>query len=205
MRRALDHGLPCGALPDLGCSWAVTDRPGRITRLLESGSKEELLEVVYQELRALADAQMRREHSGHTLQPTALVHEAFLRLFETETPAATWEKRRHFYASATDAMRRILIEHARRARAAKRGGGVERVTLGPEGAAVESDVEQAVQIAEALDSLEREDARAAEVARLRFLLGLGVEETARVLNTSVRTVHREWAFARARLAQLIGE
>jgi len=179
----------------------MADRRGEVTRLLESGKNDALLDLVYDELRGIAAHHMSRERPNHTLQPTALVHEAFLRLFETE--AATWAQRRHFYAAASQAMRRILIEHARRNQAERRGGGAQRVTLAEGDEAIEVEVDQAVQLADALETLAREDERAAMVAHLRFLAGLEVEETAKVLEISVRTVHREWAFARARLAQLV--
>jgi RNA polymerase sigma factor (TIGR02999 family) len=173
-----------------------------VTRLLQAGDRDALLVLVYDELRSLAARRMAPERTGHTLQATALVHEAYMRLFEQD--GATWERRRHFYATASEAMRRVLVEHARKASAQKRGGAACRVTLGAADTPVELDAEQAAVLHEALDVLEREDERAAAVTRLRFLAGLSVEETAEALSISVRSVHREWTFARARLFELLG-
>lgn len=184
------------------------DARTRVTRLLRQGGEPgpELFGLVYEELRAIASRRMGNERAGHTLQATALVHEAWLRLAGDE--ASGWRDRGHFYAAASEAMRRILIDHARRVRSQKRGGGAQRVTLGTEAtpdAQVELEAEELLALDEALGRLEREDARAAEVTRLRFFGGLSVEETAQALGISERSVHREWTFGRARLFELLGE
>jgi RNA polymerase sigma factor (TIGR02999 family) len=162
---------------------------------------EEQRARVYHELRKIAESQMVRERQGHTLQATALVHEAYLRLASDGT---AWRDRTHFYATAAEAMRRILIEHARRAATEKRGGAAKRVTLGTADACIELPLAQMAELYEAIDRLAVEDPRAAAVTRLRFLSGLSVEETARELATSVRSVHREWRFARAWLFDRLG-
>jgi RNA polymerase sigma factor (TIGR02999 family) len=180
----------------------MRDPRGEVTRLLQSGERDALLALVYGELRAIAAARMALERREHTLQATALVHEAYLRLVDQD--GTTWERRAHFFATASEAMRRILVDHARKGGTAKRGGGARRVTLGAADAPVELDFEQAAVLDDALEVLEREDERAAAVTRLRFLAGLSVEETAQALSISVRSVRREWTFARARLFELLG-
>jgi len=180
----------------------MRDSRGEVTRLLQSGDRDALLPLVYDELRTIAAARMALERREHTLQATALVHEAYLRLVDED--GATWERRAHFFATASEAMRRILIEHARRVGTAKRGGGARRVTLGAADSPVELGLEQAAVLHDALVVLEQEDERAAAVTRLRFLAGLSVEETAQALSISVRSVRREWTFARARLFELLG-
>lgn len=176
-----------------------------VTRLLQAGSegRAALFELVYGELRGIAGGRMRGERGAHTLQATALVHEAWLRLVDQER--TDWKDRQHFFAAASEAMRRILIDHARRAGAEKRGGGLERITLGTVEHAVEVEPAEAVALAEALVRLEKQDPRAAEVVRLRFFTGLSVEETAEALGITVRSVHREWTYARARLFELVRE
>lgn len=176
--------------------------PSELTQLLAAGADaNRLLPLVYDELRGLARARMARERDDHTLQATALVHEAWERL--ARDTRMDWQGRRHFFGAAAEAMRRILVDHARRSGAAKRGGDLERVTLGGVDAPHDFANEQLLALTEALDQLETEDPRAAEVTRLRFLAGLSVEETAATLEISERTVAREWAFARARLFELL--
>jgi RNA polymerase sigma factor (TIGR02999 family) len=174
-------------------------RQAELTRLLRAGpaGRAELYQRVYDELRGIAGSRMRAERAGHTLQATALVHEVWLRLVDHQN--TDWRDRAHFFGAAGEAMRRILIDHARRAAADKRGGNRERVTLGALEAAVEVEPEEALALAEALTRLEQHDPRAAEVTRLRFFAGLSVEDTARALGVTPRTVHREWTYARARL------
>jgi RNA polymerase sigma factor (TIGR02999 family) len=171
----------------------------RILADLRGGSSRaagELLPIVYDQLRALARQNMHRERAGHTLQATALVHEAFVRLLGDADVA--WDSRGHFYVAAAEAMRRILIEHARSRGREKRGGGRQRVPLTVvDVPAPADDPEQILAVDDALRRLEGEDPDAANVVRLRFYAGLGVEETARALGKSPRTVAREWAFARA--------
>jgi len=179
--------------------------PSDVTRLLREGADAQgrLLPLIYDELRSIAQRRMSGERSGHTLQATALVHEAYLKL--VDEAATEWRDRGHFYSAAAEAMRRILIDHARKMRSLKRGGDRRRVTLGgPEGQ-VELDYEQILALGDALDRLQAEDERAAAVTRLRFLAGLSVEETARALGISERSVHREWTYARARLVEILGE
>ena len=184
---------------------SMDERQEQVTRLLQGGlgkgSKDELLGVVYDELRSIAERRMSSERAGHTLQATALVHEAYVRLVGDEH--MEWEGRKHFYGAAAEAMRRVLIDHARKVQSQKRGGNQKRVTLGAAELSAELDADQILALHDALESLEREDPRAAEVTRLRFLGGLSVEETAKMLDVSERTVHREWTFARARLFEIL--
>ena len=178
--------------------------PHDVTRLLREleegrpGAADELAPLVYDELHLLAVRAMRREDAGHTLQPTALLHEAFFRLVGQRD--ADWQSRAHFFGIAATAMRRILLDHARRQRAAKRGGGL-RVTLDDSVASAAGvDGERALDLIaldDALQRLEALDARQARVVELRFFAGLDVEETARALDVSTATVKRDWAFARA--------
>ena len=162
---------------------------------------ERLLPIVYDELRMLARQQMSRERSDHTLQATALVHEAYLRLIGGQD--LTWANRRHFFQSATEAMRRILIEHARRKKRQKRGGGHRPIPLDAVELAVQGNSEDLLALDDAIQRLEEQDARAAEVVRLRFFAGLDIEETAKLLDVSPRTVKREWMFARAWLCGIL--
>ena len=162
----------------------------------EGGPTDELIQLVYAELRALARAWIAREPPGHTLPPTALVHEAYLRL--VNDPGLQWENRRHFFGAAAEAMRRILIERARRVSRRKRGGGQTRVTLEEEATpAAAPDADQVLAVDEALQGLESLDAGMAQVVKLRYFGGLTVEETARALNLSPRSVNRNWTAARA--------
>lgn len=155
----------------------------------------ELFPLVYNELRVLAAHHLAGERSGHTLQPTALVHEAYLRLVGPEE--GTWQNRAHFFGAAAKAIRRILIEHARGKASHKRGGGAERVTL--EGLEMEATM-AGVDLLDLNDSLERlaaMDPAKAGVVELRYFGGLTLEESAQVLGVSVPTVSRHWEFARA--------
>lgn len=179
--------------------------PSELTRILRRGeaARDELLPLVYDELKGLAANRMRGERGEHTLQATALVHEAWMRLAGNH--AIEWRDRRHFYGAAAEAMRRVLIDHARKVRSDKRGGDFERVTLGADEAAAELDSDDFLALDEALQQLEVEDARAAQVVRLRFFAGLTMPEVALSLEVSERSAHREWAFARARLFELLEE
>ena len=157
----------------------------------------DLLPLVYDQLRNLARQRMAQERTGHTLQATALVHEAFARLVGPGGGAdARFANVAHFYHAAAEAMRRILIEHARRHGRVKRGGGRQRVPLDVLDLAT-YDPEHVIAVDEALQRLAQEDPRAADVVRLRFYAGLSVEETAQALELSERTVRREWEYARA--------
>ena len=179
--------------------------PGELTRILKGGesARGELLPLVYDELKGLAAGRMRGEREEHTLQATALVHEAWMRLAGNE--AIEWRDRRHFYGAAAEAMRRVLIDHARKVRSDKRGGDRDRVTLGAPEASSDLNPDEFLALDEALQRLQAEDPRAADVVRLRFFAGLTMPEVAQSLEISERSAHREWAFARARLFELIEE
>lgn len=172
-----------------------------ITRILEAVGRgepqapEELLAHVYQELRRLAAQKMSGEAPGHTLQPTALVHEAWLRLLAGKEPH--FENRAHFFAAAGEAMRRILVESARRKHRLKRGGDLQRVEVDSVELAAPMPDEELLALDEALDRLAQAHPRAAELVKLCFFVGLSQEEAARELGLSVSTVERTWAFARA--------
>jgi RNA polymerase sigma factor (TIGR02999 family) len=182
----------------------MSDQQKDVTRLLRQGGKQgALMPLIYDELRVIAERRMGGERKGHTLQATALVHEAYMKLVDERQVA--WEGRGHFYAAAAEAMRRILVDHARRVRSLKRGGDRMRVTLGSPESKVELESAELVALDAALERLAREDPRAAEVASLRFLTGLSVQETGEALGISERSVHREWSFARARLLELMAE
>jgi RNA polymerase sigma factor (TIGR02999 family) len=160
----------------------------------------DLLPLVYDELRVLARHRMAHEGIGHTLQPTALVHEAYLRL---GGGGAEFANRAHFFHAAAEAMRRILIEHARSRGRLKRGGSMRRLPANVLDLASAPDSEQILALDEAIGRLEQESPQAAAVVRLRFYAGLNIEETAEALNISPRSVNREWTFARAWLFQVL--
>ena len=163
----------------------------------EAGVK--MLPLVYAELRQIARVKMAGEQPGHTLQATALVHEAWLRLGEQ-----SFENRAHFFGAAAEAMRRILVERARRKQRAKRGGGGEHVDVDEiEIAAPVANEDELLAIHDALDRLAAHDARKAELVKLRYFAGLSFEEIGEVLDISVPTAHRDWAYARAWLHQEI--
>ncbi len=163
----------------------------------------ELLPLVYDELRRLAALKMAAEAPGQTLQPTALVHEAWLRLGADQQPQ--WQNRAHFFAAAGEAMRRILVEAARRKSRLKRGGQIEFQPLEESalGIPVGAPSEEILAVSDALDQLATDDPVAAEVVKLRYFVGLPMTEVAEVLQISLRTVNRHWAFARVRLKQVI--
>jgi RNA polymerase sigma factor (TIGR02999 family) len=171
-----------------------------LTRLLEKidhgdpKAADELLPLVYAELRRLAAQKMAREAPGHTLQPTALVHEAWLRI-GNET--GKWNGRDHFFAAAAEAMRRILVENARRKHALRHGGGQQRVEIEELELPAEMKEEQLLALDEALETLSQHDPMKAQVVKLRFFVGLTNEEVAEILGISPPTVKRYWAFARA--------
>ena len=171
-----------------------------ILQLIEKGEARaatEILPLVYDELRTLAAQKLARETPGQTLQATALVHEAWLRLGGDRQ--ATWQNRAHFFAAAAEAMRRILIDNARRKKAARHGGRAERVALDLDRLelAAGMDDDQLLTVHEALDRLAAHDAVKAELVKLRFFTGLTLEEAAQVLQLSEPTVKRHWAYARA--------
>jgi RNA polymerase sigma factor (TIGR02999 family) len=169
-----------------------------ILQRLEQGdphAADELLPLVYEELRKLAAQKMAREAPGQTLQATALVHEAWLRLGGDDQPA--WDNRGHFFAAAAEAMRRILIDNARRKRTLRHGGEAQRVNLEGLELAAAMDDEQLLALNEALERLAVHDARKAELVKLRFFAGLTNEQAAPVLGVSEPTAKRDWAYARA--------
>jgi RNA polymerase sigma factor (TIGR02999 family) len=161
----------------------------------DAKAADELLPLVYEELRRLAACRMANEAAGHTLQPTALVHEVWLRLVGHD-PHVQFANRAHFFAAAAEAMRRILIDRERRKGAGKRGGDWQRVDLDKVEIAAEADDGTLLLVNEALEKLAEEDANAAEMAKLRFFGGLTLEEAAQVLGVTERTANRYWAFAR---------
>ena len=169
----------------------------------DSKVAEELLPLVYDELRRLAPSKMAREVPGQTLQPTTLVHEAWLRL--SQNSRAQWQNREQFYAVAAETMRRILVDRARRRRAHKHGGDLERVDL--DGAEIDLPVDDdlVLQVQDALERLAAEDPVKAQVVKLRFFVGLENAEVASLLGVSEKTVQRHWAFAKAWLTRSMKE
>ncbi len=171
-----------------------------LLRRVNSGERrawDELIQIVYAELRRMARSHMRREASGHTLQPTALVNEACLRLMDGND----WENRRHFFGAAAEAMRRVLVDHARRRGAEKRGAGLQRVTLtNLDLETPDADVD-VLALEDALAKLEKESPRLAQLVMLRFFAGLSNEEAAEALGMSLATIKRDWSFARAWLLE----
>lgn len=163
----------------------------------DAPAQERLFAVVYDELHRLAAGYMRRERPDHTLQPTALVHEAFLRLVGTRGEGSSFANRRHFIATAAVAMRRILINHAKARDAQKRGGGKASVELDDVAAVFETRAIDLVALDEALNRLGQLDAQQARLVELRFFGGMSFEECAKHFGTSERMVHYEWAHARA--------
>jgi RNA polymerase sigma factor (TIGR02999 family) len=161
----------------------------------------ELLEQVYDQLRRIAQVRMNEERQDHTLQATALVHEAYAKLLGDAD--ISWQSRAHFFNAAAQAMRRILIDHARTKNAVKRGGDQQRVPISLVDLAEHHDPSDILALEEAMRTLEAEDERAAQIVSLRFYAGLSVERTALALGVSERTVIREWTFARARLFELL--
>jgi RNA polymerase sigma factor (TIGR02999 family) len=159
---------------------------------------EQLLPLVYEELRRLAAAKLGRESAGQTLQATALVHEAWLRLGGERQPA--WANRAHFFAAAAESMRRILIDRARSKRAVRHGGELARVSADATGLdlpSTEADDEELLLVNEAIDALTLHDPRKAELVKQKYFIGLTLEETAEVMGISLRTAKRDWAYARA--------
>lgn len=177
-----------------------------ITELLNGADEQsanELLEQVYDQLKRIAQNRMNEERPDHTLQATALVHEAYAKLLGNEE--ISWQCRAHFFNAAAQAMRRILIDHARSKNAVKRGGEEKRVPLGLIDLAQNHNPVDIMALEEAMVTLEAEDPRAAQIVSLRFYAGLTVERTALALELSERTVIREWTFARARLFELLSD
>jgi len=175
-----------------------------VTRLLEASERgetnaqEQLLHLVYSELHRMAEQKLSGDAANHTLQPTALVHDAWMQLVGTDSKPG-FQNRAHFFGAAAQAMRRILIDRARRKHAEKRGAGAEHIDLDSVDIAVNSNDTALLRIDEALEKLAKEDPASAELVRLRFFVGLKNEEAAEVLNISERTAKRYWSFARAYL------
>jgi RNA polymerase sigma factor (TIGR02999 family) len=179
-----------------------------VTRILSSieqgdpSAAEQLLPLVYDELRRLAAQRLALEAPGQTLQPTALVHEAYLRLVDTD-PAQHWNGRGHFFAAAAEAMRRILVDQARRKQAGKRGGGARRVPLDSVDLAENTSADDLLDIDDALTRLAAEDAQAARLIQLRYFAGLSLEDAAEAVGIGRSTAYEHWAYARVRLRCLL--
>ncbi len=163
---------------------------------------DKLMPVVYDELRNLAQIHLRRERGGHTLNPTALAHEAYLKLIDQKS--VTWQNRAHFFGIASQAMRRILINYANQKLAQKRGGGATLITYDEQNHPRETAAEDIVRLDEALSELARLNERQAKVVELRFFGGLTHEEISEVLAVSVPTVRRDWRLARAWMSRELG-
>lgn len=187
--------------------WRGRMSAGNVSLLLKamrrggSAARERLADAVYDELRRMANARLRRVRAGHTLQPTALVNEAFLRLVANDDQL---EDRAHFFGAAAKAMERVLVDHARRKRAQKRGGGAARETLGDIHAQSPAPDLGVLEVHEALTALEQESAELAALVRHRYFVGLTLEEIAEIDGVSLATVKRRWTFAKAWLYDRIG-
>ena len=174
----------------------------RILNAIEQGDQratDRLLPLVYEELRLLAAQKMAQEHPGQTLHATALVHEAYLRLVKRDD--RKWDSRRHFFTAAAEAMRRILIENARRKKGLKHGSGRQRVDVENVDIPITVSPENLMALNEALGKLEQEDPEVADLVKLRYFVGLTIEQAAETLKVTRRTAYRYWAYARARLHQ----
>lgn len=179
----------------------------QILSLIQSGNSnasEQLLPLVYTELRNLAAARMASERLDHTLQPTALVHEAYVRLVNTDEPLR-WESRGHFFAAAAEAMRRILVEHARRRLGKQRGGDLQRIELQDDMEQQFENHELVLQVSEALERLVTEDAQAAELVKLHCFAGLSIPEAAEILGIANSTAYAHWSYAKAMMGRLLSE
>ena len=180
----------------------------RILYAIEDGDPQaaaDLLPVVYEQLRKTAQQRMAAERPDHSLSATALVHEAYIKLLGEDATQLQWANRAHFYAAAAQAMRRILVDHARARGRAKRGGQRVKLSLSVATLGANEDADQVIALEEALQQLEQQDARAAQVVALRYFAGLSVEETAEALDISPRSVKREWSVARAGLYRELSE
>jgi RNA polymerase sigma factor (TIGR02999 family) len=168
----------------------------------DPSAAEQLLPLVYDELRKLAAERLAKERPGQTLQATALVNEAYLRLVDTQK-AQHWNSRGHFFAAAAEAMRRILVEQARRKKRHKHGGSRKKIPLDAQLVADDSDADELLAINDALDRLAAEDQQAAELVKLRYFSGLSVEEAAKILDIPRSTAYVQWSFARAALRTML--
>ena len=191
------------------CNNHAPDRRGAITRILQHDGHDEshrarhLLPLVYEELRALARARMAREGAGHTIQATALVHEAFIRLIGDTDPA--WNGRGHFFGAAAQAMRRILVEQARRKGRLKHGGGRDRVAFEENFAVDAPPTDDVLAVDDAVRKLETRDSRKGRIVNLRYFAGFSAEETAQAMGLSLGTIEREWRFIKVWLREELEE
>lgn len=185
--------------------------PAEVTMLIaraaggDAKASNDLLPLLYDELRALARGHMARERNEGTLQPTALVHEAYMRLLGGDGSEVKWENRAHFFGAAALAMRRILVERARSRGRIKRGGGLQRAEFREEAIGAEPEAEEVLALDGVLDKLKEMDPRKHEVVMLRYFAGLSIEETARAMNLSPATIKNEWTFAKAWLRRAIAD
>jgi len=201
-------GLPASGLAlrapgphDVGVNREDSQEVSRELRRAGGPDPEVLWPVVYQSLRRMAAQQMRSERGDHTLDATALVHEAYLRLVGREP--LEWRTKGHFFAAAAESMRRILVDHARSRGALKRGGGRRRVAISLADLVQEQDAEVFLAVDDALSRLEEMEPRSGSIARLRLFAGLSVAETADALGLPLRTVERDWSFARVWLYEAL--
>ena len=183
------------------------DSTADVTRLLneaaagKTAATEELFQAVYDQLREIAHRRMAKERPDHTLQATALVHEAYVRLIGDQE--VHWNSRAHFFGAAAEAMRRILVEQARRKSSARHGGGRQRVELQDAFIVVHDDATDIVALSEALERLQREDPRKAELVKLRYFTGMTISEAAEAMGISHATAERYWAYSRLRLYEWV--
>jgi RNA polymerase sigma factor (TIGR02999 family) len=172
----------------------------RILSAIEQGdpsAAQELLPLVYDELRKLAAQRLAAERADHTLQPTALVHEAYLRLVQSAQPDTRWDSRGHFFAACAEAMRRILVDAARTRSACKRGGAWKRIDLNSIDLAQRAAPDDLLELDDTLDKLARQDGVAGQIVKLRFFAGLSIDQAGEMLGLSRTTAYERWAFARA--------
>ncbi len=187
----------------------MNDAPGDVTRLLRASSSgdpadaERLMLAIYDDLKRLAASQLRNERPGHTLHPTALVHEAYLRLVNQRS--AEWNDRLHFFSIAARVIRRVLLDHARERQALKRGGHRQRISIDDQAVAAPQKDLDLVALGEALDELAQINERQAQIVELRFFGGLSIPEVAAALSIGARSVDRDWQVARAWLFHRLSE
>ena len=203
MERGLPHGLTHDpVINSLACARRARHHPATMEIPDETiGEPDRLLPIVYAELRRLAASYLRRERPGHTLQPTALVHEAYVRLMDQRQ--IDWSNRAQFMGLAAVMMRRVLVNHARDRVADKRGGGAEHVPLTLAGEGIGAEEVNLLDLHDALNRLTESDPRKGRIVELKFFGGLTTEEIAEMLNVSVATVERDWKFARAWLYRAV--
>jgi RNA polymerase sigma factor (TIGR02999 family) len=189
---------------DFRTVFAVNDIT-RILNAIENGQEQagqELIPLIYDELRTMAARKMANERPGQTLQATALVNEAYLRLIGNDQ---TWQSRGHFFSAAAEAMRRILVDNARRKKSRKHGGGLAKIELSEVDVAIHADEDHLLLVNEALEKLTEKDPQAAELIKLRFFAGMSNQEAARTMNLAERSATRLWAYARAWLYKEIND